>query len=130
MNMFIPKHGLEISHTNICSENYGTTKNNRTKSSLSELNTGEVIYLTDTYMDGEKHPHYHVNLIKLLDKVFLLNSLNLLSLRQQRFIELFFKQAGIVDKYIDNNENNPYKDMSLEMKYLDSFLGSYGVNNG
>ena len=131
MNIFIPRDGLSISKTASRREPYGTFNSVRLKGSLSELNTGEAVFFVETSLDGTAQAEYHINLIHLLDKAFLHNSLNLISLRQERFIKLFFKQAGVVDSLLDANDDDPYKDMSSEMQQLDSFLGSYlGVHDG
>lgn len=118
-----------ISHTHIYSENYGITGKS-VKNVLSEVNTGSPLYKIHTTMDGDNHAVYHVNFIKLLDKVFLFDDLEKISVEQERFISVFFKQADDVTKILDNNakldkDDDPFQNMDIIMRELDNFLGSY-----
>ena len=139
MDLFIPKPPQKrpvISHTTIHPEVYGIPRPRRVKSILSEVNTGDPVFAVHTVIDGSKHADYHVNLIKLLDKVFLGNNLGFLSIEQERFMNKFFEQAGIVTNVLDNNisqnkDDDPFADMDLIFRELDNFLGSYyGVDYG
>lgn len=102
-----------------------------TKHYLSEINTGNAIFFVDKNMDGEKEAIYHMNIIYLLDKVFMNDSMNFLSIEQTRYLDKFFNEAGIVTDAINNHEDDPYMNMHEVMKQLDNFLGNYfGVNDG
>lgn len=108
---------------------FSTPRSN--KAPLSEINTADAFFTIHENMDGSKEIKYHVNIIELLDKVFQYNTQDFLSLEQDRFIDKFYKQAGVVTDNIKNNTSNPYKNMDSVMKQLDAFLGSYfGENNG
>lgn len=106
------------------------------KSILSDLNTQNPIFFVNEEMNGERNAVYHVNIISLLDRVFVLNSLKFLSIEQERYMTKFFNQAHEVNNVLDNNRinetnDNPYENMDRIMKQLDNFLGSYfGVNHG
>lgn len=140
MNLFIPKHKHlhihkpEISHTREVYENYGVPKS--TKNSLSEVNTGSPIFKINTTMDGTKHAIYHVNMIDLLDKVFMRDNLEFISIEQERFMGRFFQQAHVATNIMDNNalqnkNDDPFANMDEMLRELDNFLGSYfGVNYG
>lgn len=106
-------------------------KRSRSKGTLSELNTADYIFYTKHHLDGTKETKFHVNLIDLLDRVFLEDALRYLSIDQERFIEKFCKQADSVTKLINSDSDNPYKNMDDVFKQLDSFLGGYlGEDNG
>lgn len=98
---------------------------------LSEVNTANPIFMIDENMDGEKEAIYHMNIIYLLDKVFMNDSMNFLSIEQTKYLDKFFNEAGIVTDAINNYEDDPYINMHKIMKQLDNFLGNYfGVNDG
>lgn len=95
------------------------------KSPLSEINTANPIFIEHEHMDGTKEATFHVNLIYLLDRLFLHDYYSALSIEQERFIKRFLYEAGIV------TDKKSYDNMSDIMKQLDNFLGSYtGENNG
>lgn len=101
------------------------------KAPLSEINTADTFFGVYENMDGSKEVKYHVNLIELLDRVFRYNTQDFLSLKQNRFMDKFYAQAGVVTDNMKNNADNPYKNMDSAMKQLDTFLGGYfGENNG
>lgn len=101
------------------------------KAPLSEVNTADPIFLVREHMDGSKKAFYHINLIYLMDKVFIRDSLHLLSIDQERFMSKFFNEAGVVTDILKNSGSNPYGNMDEIMLQLDSFLGSYfGENYG
>lgn len=101
------------------------------KAPLSEVNTADPIFLVKERMDGSKHAIYHTNLIYLMDKVFIRDNTYFLSIDQERFMNKFFNEAGIVTNRLQNKEDAPYHDMDEIMLQLDSFLGSYfGEDNG
>ena len=98
---------------------------------LSEVNTANPIFMIDENMDGEKEAIYHVNIIDLLDKVFMFDSMNFLSIEQERYFSRFFYEAGIVTDNINTDYEFPYESMDEVMNQLDNFLGNYiGVNDG
>lgn len=103
------------------------------KGTLSELNTGEPVFYIKHHMDGEKEAKYHVNFIDLLDRVFTKDGLRFLSIEQEQFMKLFFKEAGIVtDRLNDEGYTGAiYDNIDSAFQQLDDFLGSYeGVDYG
>ncbi len=112
------------------SKGIGVSTNNG-KGYLSEVNTFDPIFITRQNMDGDKDAIYHVNLIYLLDNVFTKNNLNYLSIEQERYMKMFFNEADIVTKSLNQLEEDSFKDMTRVMKQLDNFLGGYlGENDG
>lgn len=108
--------------------------NHRTnKSPLSEINTANPIFITHKSMNGDEIATYHVNIIDLLERLFVNNYNTVLSIEQERFIIRFLYEAGKVNDALDNNENEDtaLNNLSPIMKQLDCFLGNYtGENNG
>ena len=101
------------------------------KGTLSEINTGSPVFYVKHHMDGSKEAIYHVNLIDLLDRVFVLDGLRFLSIEQERFVSRFINQAGTATNAIKSGTTNPFSNMDEVYKQLDDFLGSYlGVDNG
>ena len=99
------------------------------KNSLSEINTADPIFLIREHTDGSKKAFYHINLIYLMDKVFIRDNLHFLSIDQERFMSKFFNEAGVVTDILKNSGSNPYGNMDEIMLQLDSFLGSYFGDN-
>ena len=95
------------------------------KTRLSEVNTGEAVYLIKNSLTGEKIAEFHVNLINILDRVLLNNNLDYLSLDQERLVSQYFKEGHEVDTLINEEHENPFKDMNPLTYQLDLFLGSY-----
>ena len=95
------------------------------KNPLSELNTADPIFFVKEYMDGSKKAIYHVNIVYLMNKVFVRDNLRFLSIDQERFMSKFFNEAGVVTDRLKSNSSNPYSNMDEIMLQLDSFLGSY-----
>lgn len=101
------------------------------KSPLSEVNTGDPLIYIKHLMDGTRQVKYHVNLIDLLDRVFLNDGMRFLSLEQERFISEYLNEGGVVTDRIKSSHATPYKDMDIIFEQLDDFLGSYkGIDNG
>jgi len=101
------------------------------KSPLSEVNTGDPLIYIKHLMDGTRQVKYHVNLIDLLERVFLNDGIRFLSLEQERFISEYLNEGGIVTDKIKSEDSEPFKDMDIVFKQLDDFLGSYrGIDNG
>lgn len=101
------------------------------KRPLSEMNTASPLYVIKNTLDGSKEARYHVNLVHLLDLAFINGHLSMLSIEQERFISMYFKEAGIATDLINGGSDEPYTNMEIVMKQLDSFLGSYiGELNG
>ena len=103
------------------------------------IRTGSPLYRIKDHMDGSKEAIYHVNLVRLLDRVFTRDSMKHLSIEQERYISKFFEQAGKANDKIDSNNSDidtsnnvdPYAEMDDVMRQLDNFLGSYfGVDYG
>lgn len=109
---------MSLSHIAILNKN--TVGNFKPcKSPLSEINTANPVFITYEHIDGSIEYTYHVNLIHLLDRLFIYDYYDALSIEQEKFIKRYLKEA-------DNIEN-----MSEDMKQLDIFLGGYvGVDNG
>ena len=101
------------------------------KGAFSEVNASQpVLYVKET-MDGGEEARFHVNLIDLLDRVFVNNSMKCLSEEQSEFIAAFFEQAGYATDRIRAKIPNPYSGMDQVYQDLNSFLGSYmGVDHG
>ena len=95
------------------------------KTGLSEVNTGEAVHLIKNSLTGEKIAEFHVNLINILDKALLNNNLDYLSLDQERLVSQYFKEGHEVDTLINEEDENPFKDMNPLTYQLDLFLGSY-----
>ena len=95
------------------------------KNPLSELNTADPIFFVKEHMGGSKKAIYHVNIVYLMDKVFVRDNLRFLSIDQERFMSKFFNEAGVVTDGLKSNSSNPYSNMDEIMLQLDSFLGSY-----
>ena len=95
------------------------------KNPLSELNTADPIFFVKEHMDGSKKAIYHVNIVYLMDKVFVRDNLRFLSIDQERFMSKFFNEAGVVTNGLKSNSSNTYSNMDEIMLQLDSFLGSY-----
>ena len=128
------------------------------KSPLSELNTGQIPMYTKHRMNGDIETRFHVNIIDLLDQIFIHDALRYGSIEQERFFKMFFEQAGIATdvlqlqskaeemyptdacdelKGIVNEDKqaimelDPYEHMEAVFRELDNFLGAYkGCNNG
>ena len=101
------------------------------KNLLSEMNTASPLFITKRNMEGDLDTVYHVNFIYLLDRVFWKDTVGFLSTEQTTFIDLFFKEAHEVTERLQNNpDEDAYVNMTITMKQLDEFLGSFvGVNN-
>lgn len=101
------------------------------KNSLSEINTAESYFIVHEKLDGSKEVKYHVNLIDLLDKAFLNNIQDFLSVEQDRFMDKFYKAAGEITDKINKADTNPYEKIDMVLLQLDDFLGGYiGEDNG
>ena len=101
------------------------------RKALSEITTAEPYFIIQEKMDGSTTVKYHANLIDLLDKVFLSDTQDFLSIEQDRFMDIFYKKANEVTDKINNNDENPYQNMDTVMRQLDIFLGEYvGEDNG
>ena len=108
-----------------------TVPSTKPRKALSEINTADPIFIVHEKMDGSTEVKYHVNLIDLLDKVFLNNTQNFLSIEQDRFMDLFYKKANDVTDRLNSKDKNPYQNMDAVMLQLDAFLGGYtGEDNG
>lgn len=95
------------------------------KGTLSEINSSQIPYYTKHYMNGTIETKFHVNIIDLLDRVFKQNAPRYTSIEQERFMRIFYQQAGIVTDRINAKDDDPYRDMDKVFKELDNFLGSY-----
>lgn len=95
------------------------------KSPLSEVNTAAPVFHVREYLDGTKEAIFHRNIVELLDKVFVRNSMCYLSLDQTRFVQMFIEQAGKVTDYINHGNNRPWEDMDDIMIQFDDYLGDY-----
>lgn len=101
------------------------------KDRLSEVNTGDSIFIIHPEAGGRKRAVYHVNIIHLLDEVFKYNATAFLSIDQERFFNRFVKEANEVYQNIDEGKEDPFKNMSKVMRTLDKFLAGYtGENSG
>ena len=110
------------------------------KGFLSEVNTADPFLAISTRWDCTIDTTYHVNLIDLLDRVFMEGGFPPLSLEQERVFKKFLKEADAVTKAIQNKSTLPSEtelqdilsnNLDDVFKQLDQFLGSYlGVNNG
>lgn len=103
------------------------------KSPLSEINTADPIFITHSKMNDNEIATYHVNLIYLLERLFVNDYNTVLSIDQERFIRRFLFEAGKVTDAMNNKENeeDALKNLSPIMRQLDCFLGNYtGENDG
>lgn len=99
------------------------------KGHLSEVNTANPIFHIKEQMDGTNEAIFHKLMIALLDDVITYNSMKFLSIEQERFMHMFFKQAEEVTLAELNGEEDPFQNMSELMKQFDNFLGSYSGDN-
>lgn len=136
MNYFRPYHNM----------------NPRTKNPLSEINTGQISMYTKHRMNGDIETRFHVNIIDMLDQIFIHDALKYSSIEQERFFKVFFDQAGIATDILqlqstasnslnsnacDNIKGStdselqeildldPYEHMETVFKELDNYLGAY-----
>ena len=108
-----------------------TVPSTKPRKAFSDINTADSVFIIYEKMDGTTEVKYHINIIDLLDKVFLNNIQDFLSLEQNRFIDVFYKKAGEVTSKLNNKDENPYQNMDAVMLQLDAFLGGYvGEDNG
>ena len=94
------------------------------KGTLSEVNSKNPIFYLKHHLDGTEEAVYHVNIIDILDNVFLFDAKKFLSRKQERFIDQFIKAAGIIDQRFENGEKL-YTDIDPVFIKLDHFLGNY-----
>ena len=94
---------------------------------MGSIKTSHPVFIIKNHMDGSKEAVYHLSLIHILDRVFLKDNLRYLSIEQERFMEKFFEEAGIVTNLLNEGliGEDLYKDMDEVMYQLDNFLGSY-----
>lgn len=101
------------------------------KGRLGEVNSASPYFTVQIHIDGTKDAVFHVNLVDLLDKVIMLDSLHLLSIEQERLFTRYLKQAEEVNSKISLNSTDPFENMDEVLQQLDNFLGSYcGVDYG
>ena len=72
------------------------------KNVLSEINTASPTFIQSKSMSGDLETIYHVNLIYLLDRVFLKDNMSFLSIEQTDFINKFFKEAHDVTELLES----------------------------
>lgn len=102
------------------------------KHPLSEINTADPVFHVKTLTDGSKQAYYHINLIDLLDHVFVWDAMEVFSIDQERFFRRYFNQAHEVYEKLDYNNIHdeeqwldPYENMDELLIQLDDFIGSY-----
>ena len=102
------------------------------KNLLSEVNTSSPVFVEYKDMSGDIQTVYHVNIIYLLDRVFVNDNVGFLSIEQTQFIENFFKEAHEVTELLNTQpDDNAYVGMTKQNYSLDKFLGGFiGVNDG
>ena len=82
-------------------------------------------------MDGTVKSVFHVNIIDLLNRVFVHDGMKFLSEDQERYFSEYFSQAGVTTDKIQKNIPDPFNNMDQTFIDLDTFLGSYlGVDHG
>ena len=111
-----------------CEDNIYTPQKNL----LSEVNTGSPTFVQYKDINGNMQTVYHVNIIYLLDRVFINDNIGFLSIEQTQFIEDFFKEAHEVTELLNTQpEDDAYVGMTKQNYSLDKFLGNFiGVNDG
>lgn len=111
-----------------CDDNIYTPQKNL----LSEVNTGSPTFVQYKDINGNTQTVYHVNIIYLLDRVFINDNIGFLSIEQTQFIEDFFKEAHEVTELLNTQpEYDAYVGMTKQNYSLDKFLGNFiGVNDG
>ena len=111
-----------------CDDNIYTPQKNL----LSEVNTSSPVFIEYKDMSGDTQTVYHVNIIYLLDRVFINDNIGFLSIEQTQFIEDFFKEAHAVTELLNTQpDDNAYVGMTKQNYSLDKFLGGFiGVNDG
>ena len=111
-----------------CDDNIYTPQKNL----LSEVNTGSPTFVQYKDINGNTQTVYHVNIIYLLDRVFINDNIGFLSIEQTQFIEDFFKEAREVTELLNTQpDDNAYVGMTKQNYSLDKFLGGFiGVNDG
>lgn len=97
------------------------------KGSLSEINVADTILAENKNLTGVIDYIYSDNFIHLIDEALLNNTFQGLSIEQERFLSRFLKEANKVmsSMNMEDEDIDPYKDMSINMKQLDETLGSY-----
>ena len=105
---------------------------NPQKNLLSEVNTGSPTFVQYKDINGNTQTVYHVNIIYLLDRVFINDNIGFLSIEQTQFIEDFFKEAHAVTELLNTQpDDDAYIGMTKQNYSLDKFLGGFiGVNDG
>ena len=105
---------------------------NPQKNLLSEVNTGSPTFVQYKDINGNTQTVYHVNIIYLLDRVFINDNIGFLSIEQTQFIEDFFKEAHAVTELLNTQpDDDAYIGMTKQNYSLDKFLGNFiGVNDG
>lgn len=124
--------GYDISFTHYAAESarnrsFHLNRKDSLQNMPGRLWTGNPLFAIQNHMDGSKEATYHVNLIYLLDRVFVRDSMNPLHRDQERFISRYLNQGGVVTNKLNTGDTNPYVSMDDVLKQLDSFLGSYGL---
>ena len=99
------------------------------KGVFSEVNTGDPFLYVKQHINGKDEIKYHVNLIDLLDKVFMYDGIKFLSPEQEKFIKMFFVQAGEVIDKVNSQQSNPFENIDDEYLALDKFLSNYTGQN-
>lgn len=97
----------------------------------SEINSGDPLIYLQHHLDGTTESKFNVNLIDILDKVFIYNSMKFLSRKQERYIDKFLSACQSINTNYENNQEDLYVDVDETFKNLDQFLGGYmGVDDG
>lgn len=101
------------------------------KNALSEINTGDFTYTKCRTFNNETKYVFHVNLIKLLDKLFLSNCYASVTPKQEAMIRKYAEEAGIATDKLNDSVEDFRDEMQLIFLQLDDFLGGYiGENSG
>lgn len=93
----------------------------RYDSKYETLETGNKFFKDKQNLYSIFVPNFHVNIIRIYDRVIVYDDLHAASIEQQRFLEKYFAEADLIDTI----------ELSVNCASLDEYLGSYfGENNG
>ena len=109
------------------------------RKALSEITTAEPYFVIQEKMDGSTTVKYHVNLIDLLDKAFLSDTQDFLSIEQDRFMDIFYKKADEVTNkipfemlFVDEAQflsSNDIKELTTYADVYNIDVYCYGLKN-
>ena len=95
------------------------------KGTLCEINTASPTVYIRKKLDGTYETKFHVNMIDLMDRVFIHRGMKFLSEDQIDYVSKYFEQAGLATDKLNLNLQDPFNNMDETFKDFDEFLGNY-----